>query len=490
MLTLADLTAVLAPDFAVEGAAGIDISGVCIDSRQAAPGVLFVALKGEHNDGHAYVAQAYAKGARVALVERPVEGATLIDTLRGEVTGTLATPVAIVVPDALQALQHLAQAARSARPDLRVIGVTGSVGKTTTKETIAAVLAQRYRTLKSIGNYNNEIGLPLTLMVLQPEHERAVLEMGMYSAGEIAALCHLARPQVGVVTNVFPVHLERLGSIERIAQAKCELVEALPKGGTAILNGDDPYVREMSARAQARGAEVVTFGMQADNTVCARAIENEGFDGVRFVAHVAVEKWPAGLWRGDEPQCALRLTTLGQHMVGAALAAVAVGLSEGLSWPEIQRGLLAQGRGVRLLPRRGPCGSILLDDTYNASPASTLAALDLLERLPGRHLAVLGDMLELGAAEEEGHRTVGQRVAQTAEVLVVVGWRAQFIAEEAMRAGLPAADVHVMADNASASAFLVGILRERDVLLIKGSRGMGMEAIVQALEDRSQEDAR
>ena len=499
-MTLADIVAALAPGLVVSGAEGVPVSGVCVDSRQATPGCLFVALRGERSDGHAYVGEAYARGATVALVERPVEGATLVDTVRGSAGGPLGAPsatsaakVAVIVPDALQGLQRLAQARRLAQSDLRVIGVTGSLGKTTTKEAIAAVLAQRYTTLKSPGNYNNEIGLPLTLMALEPEHQRAVLEMGMYALGEIAALCRLARPQVGVVTHVLPVHLERLGSIECVAQAKAELIEALPEGGLAVLNGDDPRVRAMAGLALVRGGRVVTFGLEADNTVRAVEIQDHGLAGVSFVAQVASERWPLEPRRGlGGMYCIplrheLVLATLGQHMVRAALAAVSVGLAEGLDWPEIQHGLTAQGQGVRLVSVRGPNGSTLLDDSYNASPTSTVAALGFLASLPGRHLAVLGDMLELGAGEEDGHRAVGRCAAQGVEVLLTVGQRARLIAAEAIRGGLPETQVHVMDDNASASDYLAGILREGDILLVKGSRGMAMEAIVRALEDRSAE---
>ena len=493
-MTLADIVAALAPGLVVSGAEGVPVSGVCVDSRQATPGCLFVALRGERSDGHAYVGEAYARGATVALVERPVEGATLVDTVRWSAGGLLGAPsatsaakVAVIVPDALQGLQRLAQARRLAHSDLRVIGVTGSLGKTTTKEAIAAVLAQRYTTLKSPGNYNNEIGLPLTLMALEPEHQRAVLEMGMYALGEIAALCRLARPQVGVVTHVLPVHLERLGSIECVAQAKAELIEALPEGGLAVLNGDDPRVRAMAGLAPVRGRRVVTFGLEADNIVRAVEIQDHGLAGVSFVAQVASERWPLEPRRGLGVRHELVLATLGQHMVRAALAAVSVGLAEGLDWPEIQHGLTAQGQGVRLVSVRGPNGSTLLDDSYNASPTSTVAALGFLASLPGRHLAVLGDMLELGAGEEDGHRAVGRCAAQGVEVLLTVGQRARLIAAEAIRGGLPETQVHVMDDNASASDYLAGILREGDILLVKGSRGMAMEAIVRALEDRSAE---
>jgi len=283
---------------------------------------------------------------------------------------------------------------------------------------------------------------------------------------------------VGVVTNVGPTHLERLGTIERIAQAKAELIEALPAQGVAILNGDDSRVRGMSAKAKGR---VVTFGLSDDNMLWADSIESLGLEGMHFVAHVAAS---AGLGTGADVR-PIRLAALGRHAVMSALPAVAVGLLEGLSWEEIQQGLLAQGRGLRLLPKRGRRDILLLDDTYNASPASTLAALDVLDDLPGRHVAVLGDMLELGSYEVEGHQEVGRRCARVLAELVTVGERAKLIAESALEAGSPASGLHVTADSTAAIEVLSGLIREGDVLLIKGSRAMGMEAILRAFEEPS-----
>jgi len=480
VLSLRDVLNELVPTLdVVAGAEGVSIRRVCIDSRQAGADSLFVALEGEQTDGHLYVADAFAAGASVALVARAVPDVSLVDTVRGTISGPVAAPVALVVPDPLQALQALARSRRQARPDLVVVSITGSVGKTTTKDVIASVLAERYVTLKSAGNYNNEIGLPLTLMALEPKHERAVLEMGMYALGEIASLCHIARPQVGVVTNVGPTHLERLGTIERIAQAKAELVQSLPEavvGGIAILNGDDSRVRGMEALTTAR---VVTFGM-GENAVRATDVVSRGLDGVEFTAHVTGLE-DLGVM---DATCSLRVNMLGRHAVMSALAAVAVGLVDGLSWEEIAQGLLSLGQGVRLVPKPGIYGSTILDDVYNASPVSTGAALDLLAELPGRHLAVLGDMLELGVYEKEGHRAVGRRCADTLDLLVTVGERARFIAEGAREAGLRPLAVHAMADNKSAIELLSGLLQEGDVLLVKGSRGMTMETIVAALEER------
>ena len=357
-----------------------------------------------------------------------------------------------------------------------VIGITGSVGKTTTKETVANVVGQRYLTLRSEGNLNNEIGLPLTLLQLKPEHERAVLEMGMYALGEIRRLCELARPRIGIITNVGPTHLERMGSIERIAQAKAELVQALPtdhEGGVAILNADDPLVQAMAGLTPAR---VFTYGLSETADLWADEITSEGLEGIRLRLHYGREAFH------------LHLPMLGRHSVHTALRGAAVGLVEGLSWTEIIAGLREARGQLRLMVAPGLHETTLIDDTYNASPVSMLAALHLLEDIANhkrRRVAVLGDMFELGTYEEEGHRLVGGRAAQVTDKLVTVGPRARWTADEALASGMPAGDVYVAESNADAIGALQTLIRPGDVILVKGSRGMAMETIVDALS-RSQ----
>ncbi len=476
MMTLADVIGPLWPSplpaDLLAASAGVPLSAVGIDSRLATWGSLFVALRGERTDGHRYIGAAYAQGAVAALVEQPPqEAAAVVDTLRATYSAPLIPPIAVVVLDTLRALQAIARARRRiARPDLTVVGVTGSVGKTTTKEAVAAVLRQRDATLQSSGNMNNEIGLPLTLLTLCPEHRYAVLEMGMYDLGEIALLSDIAQPRVGVVTNVEPVHLERLGTIERIAQAKAELIAALPADGLAVLNGDDARVRAMSTRC---AAPSLTFGLREGNTVRAREVHRLGTAGNEYLVEV---QDPARF--GLEGSLArLRSPMPGRHAVWPSLAAVAVGVGLGLSWGEIRRGVAAQDISLRLVPRPGQGGITVLDDTYNSSPLSALAALDLLAELPGRHVAVLGDMLELGDYEVAGHRRVGDRAATAADHLVTVGGRAKHIAEGAIEAGMDPERVHELENNEAALQFLRDWLRQGDVVLIKGSRGMAMEQI-------------
>jgi UDP-N-acetylmuramoyl-tripeptide--D-alanyl-D-alanine ligase len=517
-LTLADIHMVLARGETGRGPHGrfvragwaIPVSRVVIDSRQCTQDSVFVALRGEQSDGHQYVRDAFGRGAICAIVDRmpdpfgfvpdAVSPSVVMVDLRSEPTpdeapgyATEAAPVCLIVEDALGALQRLAAWWRS-RFSARVIGITGSIGKTTTKEFVASVLSQRYQVLKSEGNYNNEIGLPLTLLDLQDNHERVVLEMGTYGPGEITLLSQIARPEVGIVTNVGPVHLERMGTIERIAEAKTELPRSLPSDGVAILNADDAWVRAM---AEATSARVFLYGLTPDCDLWADQIESQGLDGVRFRLHyapgaawgradgstelVAGKVRPADKIRPAEEEVVhVHVPLLGRHSVHTALRAAAAGLVEGLSWDEILHGLRT-GEQIRLLAIPGVNGSTLLDDTYNSSPDSAIAALNLLQELGGRRVAVLGDMLELGAYAVEGHRRVARRAIDVVSVLITVGELGRTIGQEAMEFGMPSERVFHAENNQEAIAYLQDLAQEGDTVLIKGSRGMAMEQIVEAL---------
>ena len=459
----------------------LEIRSAVIDSRLASPGSLFVALAGERCDGHDFIPEAVEKGAVAVITERvPDIQCTLLAT--GDPVGEPgawgpAVPACFVVPDSLAALQQVAAFWRR-QHDVRVVGITGSVGKTTSKEVIAAVLNQRFRALKSEGNYNNEIGLPLTLLHLTARHEQVVLEMGMYDLGEIALLAEISQPQVGVVTNVGPTHLERLGTMERIAQAKTELPRALPPanlGGVAVLNADDPLVMAMAAET---GARVFTYGLDPSADLWADEIESEGLEGIRFRLHHGRDAIHA------------RLPMLGRHSVHTGLRAAAVGLIEGLDWAEIVAGLRDQSAQLRLVAAPGPAGSTILDDTYNSSPASCIAALTVLNELAAlegvrRKIAVLGDMYELGAYEEEAHKLVGRRARDVADLLVTVGRLGRTISQEALKAGMAADSVYSVESNAQATELLLTLIEPAppgDVILVKGSRGLTMEEIVTALQ--------
>lgn len=456
------------------------------DSREVGPGTLFVALTGEHTDGHNFLADVIGRGARGALVARAAVEArrkALGETERpwaivepSTAEGLAETPpdacLLIAVDDPLMALQRLAVYHRGLLTPT-VVGITGSVGKTSTKEVVAAVLSRRFRTLKNRRSFNSEATLPATLLRLEDDHEVAVLEMGMWAAGEIRFLASLARPQVGIVTNVGPSHMERLGSIEAIANAKAELPESLPEDGWCILNADDPRVAAMAERTHAR---VFTYGQAPTADLRADNLVSFGLDGIGFDAHHAGATLP------------LRLPLIGRHSLYTALAAASAGLVLGLSWHEIIEGLCDPTAQPRVTIVAAEGGATLIDDSYNAAPLSTLAALDLLADLPGHKIAVLGDMLELGAAEEPGHRQVGRRVAELEATLITVGPRARWIAEEAGASGMPAERILACASNAEAVAALRPMLQPGVSVLIKGSRGMELEQIVAALHRRPEEE--
>ena len=453
------------------------IPEAAIDSRQVIPGALFVALPGERTDGHLFVGEAFKNGASIALIQSDIPGdiPTLDLTQPGSwQEATLPSwirsgqPFCLRVPDSLLALQQIARFWRS-KLNLRMIGVTGSVGKSTTKELVFEVLSQRYRTLKNIGNQNNEIGLPLSILRLGEGYQRAVLEMGFYTLGEIALLCDIAKPQVGVVTNIGTVHAERVGSQAIIAQGKSELIQALPPAptGTAILNYDDPLVRQMAAQTS---AQVLFYGMDANAHIWADEVESFGLEGIQFRLH----------YRSENLQ--LRVPMIGRHSVQTALRAAAVGLVEGLSLAEIIHALRSSQTQLRLVVVRTEKGALLIDDSYNAAPESTLAALNLLEEMRGRRIAVLGDMLELGQYEREGHEKVGRRVAECADYLVAVGELSRITLNAARKAGLSATKTAWAADAAQAIELLTPMLKEGDIALIKGSHGLRMDRIVSALE--------
>ena len=435
---------------------GRRVLGAAVDSREIATGNLFIALAGERTDGHRFVGQAAERGAAAVLVSsRPSDA---------ELDGLLARQVGVVlVDDTLRAFAEVAGAWRR-RFDPLVVGVTGSIAKTSTKEAIATVLGSQLVTLKNEGNQNNEVGLPLTLMRLRPDHQAAVLEMGMYVGGEIAELARLGRPEIGVVTAVQPVHLSRIGTIDAVERAKGELVEALPADGVAILNADDERVRRMASRTSAR---VLTYGFAADAAVRADEVASAGADGMHFTLVTPAGRRPASI------------PTLGRLAVHNALAAAAVGTCSGLS----DEAIVAALAGGWSAPHRGALiragGVTIVDDSYNASPASVIAALDLLGGMPGRRIAVLGEMLELGEEHDTGHERVGAAAAAIVDRLVVVGDGADGIARGARDSGLE--QVAIVSDRAAAAATLGAELDEGDVVLVKASRGIELDLLVDDL---------
>lgn len=474
MLTLADALEALTNFRPI---ATTVITEAVIDSRQVIPGSLFVAIPGENVDGHDFIEEAFRRGASFALIQRDMNGSfrTLdvravlsIDSFPRE---DLTPPMCLRVENTVTALQQIARYWRR-KLDLRVVGITGSVGKSTTKEMVAEVLSTRYRTLKSPGNLNNEIGLPLTILRLSSGHQRAVLEMGFYVPGEIAFLCDIALPQVGVVTNIGTVHAERAGSQEAIARGKSELVQALPPApeGVAILNFDDPWVRRMEEKTKAR---IFFYGLSREANLWADNVVGLGLEGIRFRLH----------YQGETLH--VRIPLIGRHSVHTALRAAAVGLAEGMNWQEILEGLHQGHTQLRLAAVRTQTGALLLDDTYNASPESMLAALNLLDELGGRKVAVLGDMLELGPYERTGHEMVGLRAAQVANILLTLGERAHLIADAARRAGMRKTSILEFREFEPLMEWLKSNLTKEDAVLIKGSHGLRMDRIASMLEARS-----
>ncbi len=430
------------------------------DSRQVVPGDLFIAVVGERLDGHDFLGQAIERGAGAAIVDR------------AHATGLtgLSLPL-VVVENTVTALQRLAAYWR-ATFDVQVVGITGSVGKTSTKEVIAGVLSQRFNTVRSPGSFNNEIGLPLSLLDITPDTDAVVLEIGgAYAPGEIKALADIARPTIGVVTNVGHAHLERMGSIEAIAATKTELPASLPEDGVAILNGDDERVRAMADHCRCR---VVFYGLAPDCQIRATDIESHGLEGISFIL------------RFDGERHRIRVPLLGRHSAHTVLAALAVGTELGMGIDEMLPGFENPAIQLRLLTVPGIGGSIIIDDSYNASPTSCLAALNLLDDLDAnRSIAVFGDIFELGSFEDEGHRIVGRRAAAVVQLLFTIGSRAKIIAEQAVASGLPQSNVYVATDKPELIEKLRASLRPGDIVLVKGSRGMRMEDIVEHLRDQA-----
>ena len=445
-----------------------------VDSREVQPGSVFVAFPGEHADGHAFVPKAFQSGAAICVVERPIDGFPSIKA--GERVESLPTqPFCLVVESTMTGLQQIARYWRDQFENLTVVAITGSVGKTTTKELTWNVLSHWFSTLKTPKNYNNEIGLPLTVLQLNKSHTHAVLEMGMYTKGEITLLCDIARPHIGVQTIIGPVHMSRMGTIEAIVEAKRELIEALPKGedgGVAILNKDDAHVMSMAPYTQ---AHVFTYGLDSSADLWADGIRSMGLEGIVFTMHYEGESWTVSV------------PLLGRHSVHTALRGTAAGLAVGMTIDEIIVGMKSSKNQMRLVTVRGPQDSLILDDTYNAAPDSVIAALNLLDDLEGRKIAVLGDMLELGSAEEMGHRRVGRRAMQVSDILVTVGERGKIIGQEAQDAGMqemPNKALHILDDNDAAIELLQTMIEKDDIVLVKGSLGARMDRIVANLSRR------
>ena len=469
------------------------VEGVSTDTRQPAPGSCFVALVGERFDAHGFLAQAQAAGAACAMVNESWAQRTTPSPLPSPLSGGKpplplaggkppfppagdrenALPL-LAVRDTLQALGMLARFHRR-RFAIPVVGVTGSNGKTTTREMVGLILRTRGPALKTEGNLNNEVGVPLTLLGLRPEHQRAVIELGMNHPGEIARLAELAEPQVGVVTMAGAGHVEHFGGeVDGVADAKAELYFALPRSGIAVANADDP---RMLRRAQASGRALLTFALgrgQKGDVLVLEVLEH-GPAGLRFTLGLG------------QKEVEVRLPLVGLHNAANAAAAAAAAMALGFSDKEIAQGLAqVQPVGRRLRVEALPSGVTLVDDCYNANPASMAAALATLGTLAthgGRAVAVLGDMLELGPLEDEAHRALGEASAGVVAHLAAFGPRSRRTAEAARAAGL--GDVFHTEDLPALVSHLQERLAPGDVVLVKGSRGNHLERLVQALGSTS-----
>ena len=453
------------------------LKGVSTDSRAVLPGQLFIPIVGQKHDAHQFIPEALTRGCGGILV-----GPGWHSPWKGKKRVSL-----IQVRDTTRALGDLAAFHRR-RFSVPLVAVTGSSGKTTTKEMAAAVLGTRLRVLKSPGNLNNLIGLPLSLFHLGREHEAVVVEMGMNRPGEIHRLTEIARPRVGVLTNVSPVHLAHLGSVSAVREAKGEMVKVMGGRGMLVANGEDNHCLRLAKRFRTKGGKAILFGRGAKVEVQAAELKSLGKRGMAFTLRTA----------GETRR--LRIRPLGEHNVLNALAAAAVGRAIGLPVDAIAEGLsgLKPPKG-RMQVRRLANGVHWVDDAYNANPRSVKVALETFSTLRngGRSIVILGDMLELGRRGADAHRTLGATVAAMARVpaglpgskktygvdyLLVLGDQALFIADEALRRGMGGRRIIRCDAPAKASRWLRRNLRKGDWVLVKGSRGMAMERILEGLD--------
>lgn len=420
-----------------------EFNDFCIDSRKGKPGDLFICLKGARVDGHDYIYKAAEKGVSALLIEREVNS----DLPR------------VLVPNTLKALQDYAAWYRS-RPDLKVVAVTGSVGKTTTKEFIAAVLSRAFPTYKTQGNMNSETGLPLTLLHVSPEDKAVVAEMGMCNFGEISELSRIARPDIGVLTNIGMCHIEYLGSQQGILKAKMEIVDGMSDDGVLVVNGDDPFLATVTDTRQKR----VTYGLHDPSFDYYAYNVSVLTEGVSFTA-----KTPLG-------DLDVNLSIDGIHNVYNSLAAIAVGVLCGMDLKSIGEGLHRMEKAPMRQNVRKERGMTLIEDCYNASPTSMKASIDVLKSKPGRKIAVLGDMLELGENAAEYHRQVGT-LLEGVSALIAYGEYAKCYGDGAEAVGVNQRIFCRTTEEAALNLKLVA--RKGDVVLFKASRGMHAEEVIE-----------
>ncbi len=446
--------------FGSEEDAGREIAGAVIDSRLVGKDDLFIAVRGERVDGHKFIPSVFEKGALAVLSEQKLE--------------CPAGPY-ILVESTLDAMKKIAKFYREFL-DIKVVGITGSVGKTSTKEMIASVLEQRYRVLKTEGNFNNEIGLPLTIFKIREEHEVAVLEMGISDFGEMHRLASMAQPDVCVITNIGICHLENLGDRDGILRAKTECFEHMRPDGTVILNGDDD---KLSTKTIVNGKAAVFYGMEEEREIYATDIKALGLTGVEAVLHAKFKEEADGQESWQEMK--VEIPIAGEHNVYNAMAALGVGRALGLTAEEIRRGI----ESVRTISGRSNLverdGIVIIDDCYNANPVSMRASLDVLSKADGRKIAVLGDMGELGTGEKELHYGVGAYLkGKGIDALFCTGDLAKEYVRAIEEKAIPT-EVHYFDEKSELIRQLKQYKKTGDTILVKASHFMGFPEIVSAL---------
>jgi UDP-N-acetylmuramoyl-tripeptide--D-alanyl-D-alanine ligase len=457
----------------IQGDLKREIFGISIDSRKIKRNELFIALKGPRYDGQDFVPEALDKGACGALIIKSLRQRRIRLGRKKSIRQLTdkSQKILIEVRDTLKALGRIAKYYRE-KFDLAVVAVTGSTGKTTTKDMIASILSLRYKVLKTEGNFNNEVGVPLTLFRLSKKHQVVVLELGMSALGEIERLTRISSPKIGVMTNVGEVHLQYLGNVERVALAKAEMVYALGKDDIAILNIDDPYIRDMKKGIKAR---IITYGIRKKAQVRAKEIKNLKEEGMSFTLRIEKEGFP------------LHLRCLGYHNTYNALAAISAAHALGMKKEIIREGLSQfqplAGR-MKIMRVRG---LTILDDTYNASPKSFIAAIETIRDLSpkGRKILVAGDMLELGKRAPLAHKETGVYAAHSGiDMLITCGDLAGYIAQGAIEAGMKEQRIISCRSKEETEKKLSSLAKEGDTVLIKGSRAIGMEEIIDKLKSK------
>ena len=437
----------------VQGNPEAKVENICIDSRILNEEDLFIAIIGERFDGHSFLEEAVNKGAKAVIVDRSIKPYPNLSIIR--------------VKDTTKALQDLAHFNRKRYKDLKIIGITGSVGKTTTKDMLAWVLKQKYNVLKSAGNYNNHYGLPLSLLSLEGDEDIAVLEMAMSNIGEIKRLAEIAEPEIGVVTNVGQAHLKNLDNVANVAEAKKELVEALPKKGVAVLNYDNKYVREMDSVFN--GDKIIYYGLKPGADIYGKNIEHDHQNkNIKFELSYENEKRN------------ILINKPGEHNIYNALAAISIAREFDIDWNLIEESFRSLDFSSLRLDIREKDNFTIINDSYNANPLSMKAAIDVLkENSTKRSIAILGDMLELGPKKEEAHYEVGKYLSsQNIDILITVGELAEIIANAA-EDNMKKENIFRVQNNDEAYNILKDLIAEEDCILVKGSRKMKMEEIVQ-----------